>query len=207
VLHDNDPSAAIVAFLADRPDALVVMSTRARTVVGELLLGSLSEDLLSHSHHAILLVGPNASVDEPPSAPTLVAGVDGGPTSNALLPTVLAWNATFDGPPPWLVEVLTEAAEPGDIGDADEPSDVHWLADRLKEQGVVSEWGVAHARRPADGLVEFADRIVDAVIVVASSRWTDPQHSHLRSVARRLTHEAHQPVLVVPADRLLAPAP
>jgi nucleotide-binding universal stress UspA family protein len=202
VLHDNDPSAAMVGFLADRPDALVVMATRARTTVGGLILGSLSEDLLSHGHHPTLLVGPNASIEDPPPAPTLVAGVERGPTANQLLPTLLEWNATFDGPPPWLVEVSTEDTEQGRSAEVAEPSDVHWLAERLKEHGIVSESEVAHARRPTVGLTEFADRVIDAVIVVASSRWTDPQHHHLRSVARRLTHGAHQPVLVVPANRL-----
>ena len=204
VLHDNDPSAAMVGFLADRPDALVVMATRARTAVGGLILGSLSEDLLSHSHHPILLVGPNASIEDPPPAPTLVAGVERGPTSNQMLPTLLQWNATFGGPPAWLVEVSTEDTDLSEIGEVAEPSDVHWLAQRLKEHDIDSESEVAHARHPTIGLTEFADRVIDAVIVVASSRWTDPQHHHLRSVARRLTHQAHQPVLVVPANRLAA---
>jgi nucleotide-binding universal stress UspA family protein len=170
--------------------------------VGGLILGSLSEDLLSHSHHPILLVGPNASIEDPPPALTLVAGVERGPTANQLLPTLLEWNATFDGPPPWLVEVSTEDTEQG--AEVGEPSDVHWLAQQLEEHGIISESEVAHARNPTVGLTEFADRVIDAVIVVASSRWTDPQHHHLRSVARRLTHQAHQPVLVVPASRLAA---
>ena len=67
----------------------------------------------------------------------------------------------------------------------------------LKEMGVSAEWEVTRARHPADALIDFADRIADAVIVVASNRWTDADHTHLRSVARRLAHEAHHPVLVV----------
>jgi len=38
-------------------------------------------------------------------------------------------------------------------------------------------------------------------IVVVSTHWTDPEHAHRRSVARRLTHRSHHPVLVVPARR------
>jgi nucleotide-binding universal stress UspA family protein len=201
VLHDNDPSAALVAFLADRPDALVVMATRARSAFGELLLGSVSEDLLTHSHHPVLLVGPHVSVDDATSAPTLVAGVATDPTSDALLSAVIEWNASFGGRRPWLVDILPEAIDLPNIGDVIESGDVHRLADRLKEHGVACEWEVAHAKQPAEGLIEFADGVADAVIVVASACWTDPDHPHLRSVARRLTHKAHHPVLVAPADR------
>ena len=200
VLHDDDPAAALVAFLTDRPGALVVMATRARTAFGELLLGSVTEDVLRHSDHPVLLVGPHASVEDPPAAPTLVAGVDGRPASMSVLGAVASWHEAFDGPRPWLVEVLPVPKEPTDFGDVAESSDVHRLATDLKEMGVAAEWEVTRAKHPSDALIDFADQVVDAVIVVASSRWTDAQHSHLHSVARRLAHEAHHPVLVVRAN-------
>ena len=204
VLHDNDPAAAIVGLLEDRPEALVVMSTRARSAFGELLLGSVSEGVLAHTSNAVLLVGPHASPERPPAHPTLVAGVDGRPQSAAVIPAVVSWTAAFDGPPPWLVEVLPVTRETVDVGDVADSSDVHRLASRLQAQGVESEWEVTHAKEPADALIEMADRMVDAVIVVASSRWTDPDHSHIGSVARRLAHDAHHPVLVVAAERTAA---
>ena len=61
--------------------------------------------------------------------------------------------------------------------------------------------GRGSERDAADGLIEMADRMADVVIVVVSTRWTDPDHAHLASVARRLTHRGHHPVLVVPATR------
>jgi nucleotide-binding universal stress UspA family protein len=120
----------------------------------------------------------------------------------AVLGAVASWNASFGGPPPWLVEVVPVPKESPDFGDAAESSDVHRLATHLKEMGVDAEWEVTRAKHPTDALIDFADRIADAVLVVASARWTDADHSHLRSVARRLAHEAHHPVLVVRADRL-----
>ena len=201
VLHNDDPAAEIVAFLADRPDALVVMATRSRARSASSCSGSVTEDLLRHSDHPILLVGPHALVDDPPATPTLVAGVDGRPASTAVLGAVASWSASFDGPPPWLVEVLPIPKEPPEYGDVAASSDVHRLATRLNEMGVAAEWEVTYARHPTDALIDFADRIADAVIVVASSRWTDADHTHLRSVARRLAHEAHHPVLVVRGER------
>ena len=200
VLHDNDPAAALVAFLADRPGALVVMSTRARSPLGEFLLGSVSEELLSHTRHPILLVGPHASAERPSGRPTLVAGVDGSEVSEALLPTLVAWKESFGGTKPWLVEVLGVPREPTAVGDVAESADVHRLAASFASKGLDTEWEVTHAKHPAEALMDFADRVDDAVIAVASARWTDPHHAHRTSVARRLAHEAHHPVLVVPAD-------
>ncbi len=200
VLHDNDPAAALVAFLADRPGALVVMSTRARSPLGEFLLGSVSEELLSHTLHPILLVGPHASAEKPSGRPTLVAGVDGSEVSEALLPTLVAWKESFGGAKPWLVEVLGVPREPAAVGDVAESADVHRLAASFASKGLDTEWEVTHAKHPAEALMDFADRVDDAVIAVASARWTDPHHAHRTSVARRLAHEAHHPVLVVPAD-------
>jgi nucleotide-binding universal stress UspA family protein len=207
VLHDNEPAAALVTFLADRPGALVVMATRARSPLGEMVLGSVSEELLTHTGHPILLVGPRADVEDFHGSPTLVAGVDGTEFSAALLPTVVTWQASFDGPHPWLVEVLPVAREPEALGDSAESSYVHRLATALARAGVEAEWEVTHGRHAADALIDFADHVADAVIAVASARWTDPHHAHRTSVARRLAHHAHHPVLVVPADPArLAPA-
>jgi nucleotide-binding universal stress UspA family protein len=198
VLHDNDAAEAIAAFVAERPDALVVMATRARSPLGQHLLGSVSEAVLGRSSHPVLLVGPRVLIDEPSASVTLVAGVDGTPTSEAILPAVTGWLDSFGGPPPWLLEVRPAADERPAVGDVDQSSSAQRLASRLQEQGIDAEWEIAHARHAADALIEFADRVVDAVLVVASSRWTDPKHTHLTSVARKLAQHAHHPVLVVP---------
>jgi len=170
ILHDNDPAAAIVGFVAQRPGALVVMATKARSAIGELVLGSVSEGLLSHADGPFLLIGPNASPDGSPTGLTPVASIEAGPRSDALGAALAAWSASFDGPPPQLADL-------------------------------------ARGGRAADALMELADRVDNAMIVVASARWTDPDRTHLRSVARRLARDAHHPVLVVPAERVTAPAP
>jgi len=168
ILHDNDPAAAIVGFVAARPGALVVMATKARSAIGELLLGSVSEGLLSHADGPFLLIGPHASPDAG-HALTPVAAVEDDSPSDAVSAALAAWAASFHGPPP-----------------------------RLADAG-----GGSHA---ADALMELADQVDHAVIVVASTRWTDPDRMHLRSVARGLARDAHHPVLVVPAERVPAAA-
>lgn len=200
VLHDNDVAAALLSFLVGRPEALVAMATRARGVLGEHLLGGVTESLLAGAERPVLLVGPSARIIDPPPSPTLVAGVDATTTAEALLPALAAWIGSFGGPPPRLVEVLPVRREAERLGESNESSHVQALATNLKDYGIEAEWHVAHAKHPDIALIEFADRLVDAVLVVASVRWTDPEHSHLASVARRLAHRAHHPVLVLPAD-------
>jgi nucleotide-binding universal stress UspA family protein len=207
VLHDNDVAGALVSFIAERPDPLVVMATRARGVIAEHVLGSVSETVLAGSARPVLMVGPHVADEDLPAGLTLVAGVDGTSTSEAVLSAVAAWIDTFGGPPPWLVQVLTSAVAAGDHAGMAESADVRRLVARLKEGGIDAEWDVAHAKNPADALIDFADRVADAVLVVGSMRWADPQHSHLTSVARTLTRYAHHPVLVVPATPVPAPRP
>jgi nucleotide-binding universal stress UspA family protein len=204
VLHDNDPATALAAFVAERPAALVVMATRARGFVAGQLLGSVSERVLARTDRPVLLVGPGASISAPSGSPTLVVGVDGTPRSEAVLPTLAVWTASFGGPPPWLIEVLPVPREQ-ERWDISETSHLHRLASRLEEHGIEAEWEVAHARHAADALIEFAGQVTDPVLVVASTRWTDPDHRHLTSVARKLAHEARHPVLVVPAERVTTP--
>ena len=170
ILHDNDPAAAIIGFVVARPRALVVMATRARSAIGGLVLGSVSEGLLKPSGppvpaHRHPMPAPEAA----PPASTPVAGLEVGPRADAIGAALDAWSASFDGPPPQLADVSDDV-------DA------------------------------VDALMELADRVDNPVIVVASSRWTDPERTHLRSVARRLAHDAHHPVLVVPAARVPAAA-
>jgi nucleotide-binding universal stress UspA family protein len=194
VLHDNDVVAALAGFVADRPGALVLMATRARSPLGQRLLGSVAEGLLGRLSQPMLLVGPQVELREQVGRPGLLVGVDGSPATEASLPAVATWIRTFAGPAPWLVEV----AGPGAEHEAAERDLRRW-AGRFAAAGVTAEWDVTRSSDVADGLMEKADLMADVVVVVVSTRWTDPGHAHLRSVARRLAHRSHHPVLVVPA--------
>jgi nucleotide-binding universal stress UspA family protein len=193
VLHDNDVVTALEAYLTDRPDSLTVMATRARGVLGQRVLGSVTEGLLCRLDQPTLLVGPEVELREQTATPGLLVGVHGD-AAGALVPAVAGWTQTFDGPAPWLVEVVgTEDAE------ARADRELQELAGQLAQTGVDSQWSVARGRDVASNLIEIADRMVDVVVVLVSARWTDPSHLHLSSVARRLTQHSHHPVLIVPA--------
>jgi nucleotide-binding universal stress UspA family protein len=193
VLHDNDVVSALYSHLSGRPDCLTVMATRARGALGQRLLGSVAEGLLCRLAQPTLLVGPNVELREQTATPGLLVGVHGDP-AGALVPAVARWTQTFDGPTPWLVEVVGTAG-----AETPAKAELQQLAGQLAEVGVRSEQSVARGRDPASNLIEVADRMADVVVVLVSARWTDPSHLHLSSVARRLTQHSHHPVLIVPA--------
>jgi hypothetical protein len=64
--------------------------------------------------------------------------------------------------------------------------------------GVSSEWEVLHGNDLVDAVERFAADVTEPILVAESVHWTDPEHMHLHSAARRLAHRAHHPVLVVP---------
>ncbi|SRR6266545_2688272 len=208
VLRSNNPAGTIVDFLDDRPGALVVMGTHARGPLGERLFGSVSESVLAGTICPVVMVGPHVATTPPPAMATLVAGLDGSATSEAVLPTVSEWVRTFGGNPPWLVQVVEPRdSQPDDRGgDLSESGYLGRLAARLRDEGTPAEFDIAHGRRPVPSLLGVARRIPGPVLAVASERWTDRDSRHSFSTARALARQSPYPVLVVhaaaPADEM-----
>jgi nucleotide-binding universal stress UspA family protein len=131
-------------------------------------------------------------------APTLIACIGPSTDTDPTLPVMARWAGTFGGPEPWFVEVLPPDGLRDVADDVRETSLVQRRAERLADLGVRSEWDVLHGRDLVEAVERFAEQIDEPVLVVESEHWTDPDHVHLHSVARRLAHRARQPVLVVP---------
>ncbi len=96
VLHDDDSGAAIVAHMASRPDALLVMGSSAKGPVAGHLLGSVSEYVLGHIGSSVLVVGPRTS-SRRLTSPTLVAIAGEADSGDVAAQTIAAWVATFGG--------------------------------------------------------------------------------------------------------------
>ena len=201
VVHAEHAVDAIDQFLAARPDALLTMATHARWLLTGRLIGSVSEELLARRVDPTLLVGPRAEwapTDGAGGAPPLVVGAHPDVDAATVVEAVASWTATLPGTPVWLVEVVTEAGRSEATGgDADRR--LRQLAAQLALEGVDAQWRAIQCGDPAAALIQFADRLGDAVLVLGSERWTDPARRRLGSVARRVTHEGRHPVLVAPA--------
>jgi nucleotide-binding universal stress UspA family protein len=213
VLAGNDPAKAVAEHLLTLEAPLVVLATAAHGPVGELLAASASARFMSLVESPVLVVGPHVTDRAVPTAPTLLACIGPSGESDPTLHVMARWAHTFGGPEPWFVEVLapnpSSAADAG--GDIRESALVQRRAEQLAKLGVRSEWEVLHGSDLVDAVERFAAEVAEPVLVAESVHWTDPEHLHLHSAARRLAHRSHHPVLVVPhagrhLDAALAPS-
>lgn len=198
VLLGNEPATAIADHLQMLHAPLLVASSPAHSVLGEIVWTSTTAGLLVRVHSPLLVLGPHVPSTWRATVPTLLACV--GPSSHAdpVVDAMAQWMHTFGGHAPWFLEVLSPAYLPPDTDDLHESAVVQRRAERLAELGVESQWDVLHGDDPVGAIERFADEVAQSVLVVSSERWTDPSRLHLHSVSRRLAHRAHQPVLVIP---------
>ena len=78
------PEAALLAELARDENRLWCVGSHARGALGELLVGSLSEDFVRHAHVPVMLVGPD--VGAAPTGRVLAVALDGTEQSESILP-------------------------------------------------------------------------------------------------------------------------
>lgn len=195
VIVDDELESALVAAVLQRPDALVVLGSRARGPVEEFLLGSVSEAVLARAGRPVLLVGPSYDPGLSTCPTTVVAGVDSRRAAELMAPVLEDWASRFASRT-WLVQVAPP--DGSGTGDALETGLVHRAAAAYGPPG--AEWDVIHDRSAADGLLRFATDLGGngAVPAVATRRWSDPARIHWGSTARRLVRRSPWPVLVVP---------
>jgi nucleotide-binding universal stress UspA family protein len=204
VVQADDVPGAIAAEVNARPDALLVMATSARHAVVGHLLGSVSEAVLERVDRPVLLVGPHVPAELRWTRPTLVACVHPNVTADELVAAVADWTHTFPASPPRVVEVVPEAGF-GACAAVGDTSHLDRVVEMLAAEGVVAHWRLVNGGIPEIRLEEVADRMLQPLFVVASTRWTGSDHG--RSTTRRLAHRSAYPVLVVPARSAGSPTP
>jgi nucleotide-binding universal stress UspA family protein len=108
------PEAALLTELHRRDRSLWCVGSHSRGALGELLLGSLSEELVRDAHEPVLLVGPHAG--KPSEGSVLAVALDGTPRSEAILPAAIDLGRDL-GMKPRLLEVIDadEASLPPDV--------------------------------------------------------------------------------------------
>jgi nucleotide-binding universal stress UspA family protein len=171
---------------------LVCMATHARGGIGEVLLGSVAEDVLRRTDQPVLLVGPRADGRPDLSRPVVVT-LDGSERSEEAIPLGAAWARRL-GVPLELVTVLEPNpadGHPWREGDVLESGYVAGLADRFG----ADSWEVLHGDHPASAV---ADHVSDRASLLVTS--THGRGGLARvvvgSVAMRIVHDAPCPVLV-----------
>jgi nucleotide-binding universal stress UspA family protein len=188
--YDNLAAGPLLDAVRRTQGTLVCMVTHARSGVGEVVLGSVAEDLLRKSTEPALLIGPHV-VDPPDLARPVVVTVDGSPLSEAAIPLGAAWAHQL-GAPLELVNVLEPTLDP-DVMPPGDASESGYLAG-LVQQWHADSWEVLHGR-PADAIARHAAG--HAGLLVASTHGRSGlSRMFMGSVAVRIVHKAPCPVLV-----------
>lgn len=198
VARTDDVARAIIE-AARAPDSSICMGTRARGSIGELVLGSVSEQVVHEAPRPVLLVGPRCG-SVPERFETMVVGLDGSELAESVLPVVAEWSSQL-GITPWLFQVFA-ATVPLEMGaDVHESAYVQVIAERLARPGLEVEWDVARDRNVAAAIVRFAASRPPSVIALTTHGRSGLSRLALGSVALDVARHATVPVLVVrPSD-------
>jgi nucleotide-binding universal stress UspA family protein len=185
--------ASVVGALLDHtarvgPD-VVVLDSHGRGPLGELVLGSISADLVRSSPSPTMLVGPACAV--PTGLRQLTVAVDGSPDSLAAL-DVASRLARRIGVTLELVEVAEEVALTSDVA---ETAELHRLAELVDPP--VRAWDVLHGRDVAKALVGHLGSDRDVVLVVGTHGRSEGRAHVLGGTASRTVRQAPVPVMVV----------
>lgn len=194
-MADGSIATTIARHLAAVGSALPVMATAGHGR-SEPLLGSVAEELLALTHGPVVVVGPHVDTERSDFTGDIVVPVDGSERSEAAL-----WPASLLarqlGLRPWLTSVV----DPGVTfpPDLNENSYAARLAARLQDEiGREVEFEMLHDAHPARAIVEFADKVAEASMIVASTHGrTGLARLAIGSVAMAIVHHAHVPVLLV----------
>lgn len=177
-----------------RPD-VVVLDSHGRGPLGELVLGSVSADLVRSSPSPTMLVGPACAV--PSGLRQLTVAVDGSPDSIAAL-DVASRLARRIGVTLELVEVAEEAGFTSDVA---ETAELHRLAEMVDPP--VRAWDVLHGHDVVKALVAHLVSDRGVVLVVGSHGRSEGRPHVLGGTASRIVRQAPVPVLVVSPEAAL----
>lgn len=192
VLPTDEEVSAIAEFADGYQAGLVCLASHARSAVGELLFGSMTDALLHHHHGPMLVVGPHVDVDAfSPSCVVVCVGADtpDGPVP-ALVDAAAAWHRTFGGD----LVVFETVDDLVDLPNTVITPELSGAADALPGASVVSEPGMDPARA-------IVDRSTDpgVVIALAAHGVKGVRRALHGSVSWEVLHRSLAPVLLVPA--------
>lgn len=191
----GDPSATILDE-ASSADTLICLRTHARRPLGELALGSVSEQVMRSCPHPVLLIGPRCG-PAPERYESMIVALDGSALAGQILPTVAGWASELDLTP-WLFQVFP-ALMPLDVGSDDfyETGYVHQQAQRLAdEDDVKAEWDTIHHGKPASAIVQFAQAHQPSLVALTTRGRSGYGRLVMGSTALEVAHRATVPVLV-----------
>jgi nucleotide-binding universal stress UspA family protein len=166
VESDGPAEPVLVAELRRRRNALWCLGSHARSAVGEMLRGSVSEDVVRDAHAPVVLVGPNCTTV--PSGRVLAVALDGTDHSEAIIPNAVEL-ATALG----MTVRLLQVGGPSRPLEAD-GAETEYLATAARKipamAGGTIDSGVLRGRHPAHELADYVATNADIGLVAMATR-------------------------------------
>ena len=193
VLHGDDVAATIGAYLDGLANPLMCMASHGRGPIAALVLGSPSEELLTHTSHPVLLVGPKARAITTLSR-TLVACLDGSDVSEHVLSAALAWAASFGGD----VLVVRHVSDDASAADAlAAPQQLFRAVEWLRFRGIAARPELIEGRSTAVAICEAARRVGVSAVAMTTRARPPLRRMTFGSVALDVLRNVSRPVLLV----------
>lgn len=186
---DGPVVATLLEHIADRGPDLVVLNSHGRGAIGELVLGSVSADLVRSSPAPTMLVGPECR--QGANLERFVVAVDGSPDSLDALDVASRLSKRLGAP----VELIEVAEQMPYTSDVSESAELHRLAETVDPP--VRSWDVLHGSDVAKSLTDHVAGY-RGVALVLGTHGRSPGRPHvLGGVAAKTVRHAPVPVLLV----------
>jgi nucleotide-binding universal stress UspA family protein len=200
-LRTDDHVVDGILAVAGEPSTLLCMTTHARDAAADLMLHSVSEQVLRRAPAPVMVVGPRTMSPPPRRLDALVCCVGADITlARRLLPVVAQWTHLL-GCDPTFVHVAPPDAHPPAGRSVDQATTLDDLAHStrgLSLLGVNATWQTVSDADPASGILRVASGLPGAVVVMASHGRTGLRRLALGSVTLDVLGRSPHPVLVVP---------
>lgn len=175
---------------------LIVMTTRARSLVTRVGLGSVADEVVRRSHVPVLLIPPSKDEAEAVRAPALkeiLVPLDGSALSEQILEPALGL-ARLTGARCTLLRVVL--GKGGDQALADAEGYLERVAQAPRQGGLTVETRVVAAKNPGDAILDAAASLDADLIALATRGLGGFKRLVLGSVADTLVQRAGRPLMV-----------
>lgn len=146
---DDDTDEVLFDEALSRPSALWFVGSHVRTALGEMILGSVSEDLVRDVQRPMVMVGPNATV--PRVGDVIVVALDGSDASEKVVPVALEMARRFQ-----LRLRMLQITGKSVAGDVNETAYLARVAGRLPAPGC-RDYDVLHGGDATSALVDYVE--------------------------------------------------
>ena len=221
VVTGSDPAERVLLEVQCDDDALLCMTTHARSVLTELLLGSVARAVVDDMWGPVILAGPRLSVHWDGPIQSLVVCIDQSPESELALDHAIRLGSEL-GTRLFLINVLpdrlrSQASVVDDGADwvrvpsgmdevavEDDSATVAYRAylqeraERIAaDHGLHADWDVVTHPHPATAVIDYADLVPGAMVVTGTHGRSRVERMVLGSFATAVVRGAGCPVMVV----------